>query len=59
MSEQKKTTAYLAEADNGMLVRVPEEKMESWQKAQKGRGNAPLNKAERQLKDSVLRMLYG
>lgn len=52
-------TTYLVEASNGQMVRVPEEKMESWQQAQKERGSEPLSSSERQLRDSVLQMIYG
>lgn len=48
-------TTYLVEAENGMLYRVPEDKLESWEKADH---SAPLNKAERQLVDRLLREIY-
>ncbi len=55
---QNGRTVYLAEAEDGFLTRVPEEKLESWQEAQ-GRPAAPLNKAEQRLKDKILRRIYG
>lgn len=50
---------YLIEDGDGFLTRVPEDKLESWQTAQKERGGAPLTKAEQQLKDRIVQMLYG
>ena len=50
---------YLMEAANGMLVRVPESKLESWQAAQRSAGMRPLTEAEKQLRDRILQDLYG
>ena len=50
---------YLIEGKDGFLTRVPEDKLESWQKAQRERGDAPLSRAEQQLKDRIVQMLYG
>ena len=47
------------ETEDGFLVRVPESKVESWTRAQKERGSAPLNRAEQQLKDKLVRQIYG
>lgn len=49
----------LMEASNGMLVQVPEEKMNDWLEAQQSEADAPLNSGELQLLDKVLEMLYG
>ena len=61
--EQQKTGKsgknLLVEADSGMLVRVPEEKLESWERAQKERGSEPLSSSERRVIDRILQMLYG
>lgn len=55
----KEETVYLMEARNGMLVRVPESKLEAWQKAQaSGERDRPLNSAEQQLKERILQDLY-
>lgn len=54
--KQQGKTRYLMETDDGFLVRVPEDKMESWQKADH---SAPLTPAEQRLKDRILDELYG
>ena len=54
--KQQGKTRYLMETDDGFLVSVPEDKVESWQRADH---NAPLNKAEQRLKDRILDELYG
>ena len=54
--KQQGKTRYLMETDGGFLVRVPEDKVESWQKADH---SAPLTPAEQRLKDRILDELYG
>ena len=49
-------SSYLMETKDGMLVRVPADKVESWQKADH---SAPLTAAERQLIDRLKQELYG
>lgn len=49
-------SSYLMETEDGFLTRVPEDKVESWQKADH---SAPLNRAEQRLKDRILDELYG
>ena len=44
------------ETEDGMSVTVPEDKMESWQKADH---KAPLSKAEQRLKDAIVTSIYG
>ena len=51
----EKEAAYLSEADDGMLVRVPESKADAWAAADH---SAPLNKAEQRLKDRILQEIY-
>lgn len=50
---------YLIEGRDGFLTRVPADKLESWQKTQQERGDAPLSREEQQLKDRIVQMLYG
>ena len=52
----QKQNVYLIETEDGSLVRVPEDKLEAWEKADH---KAPLSKAEQQFKDRILRELYG
>ena len=49
---------YLMEDKDGFTVRVPESKLEAWQKAQ-SEEPAPLNKAEQQLVDKIVQRIYG
>ena len=56
MEQRKGKTRYLVETEDGFLVSVPEDKMESWQKADH---DAPLTPAEQRLKDRILEELYG
>lgn len=48
----------LAETEDGFLTRVPEEKLEARKKAQAGPA-APLNRAERQLRDKIVQRVFG
>ena len=52
-------TTYLIETDDGYLTRVPESKLDAWEEAQRERGNEPLNRGEQQLKDAIVRGIYG
>lgn len=54
--KQQGKTRYLMETDDGFLVSVPADKVESWQKADH---SAPLTSAEQRLKDRILDELYG
>lgn len=60
-SEQPlKETTYLMETEDGMMVRVPESKLESWQAAQEaGVPDKPLSQAERRLIDSLVQRTFG
>ena len=60
-SEQPlKETTYLMETEDGMMVRVPESKLESWQKAQSGSKTSPeLTKAEQRLRDRIMQDIFG
>lgn len=53
-----KEKVYLLEDKDGFLVRVPESKLEAWEKAQ-ARADEPLNNSERQVVDRIVSMLYG
>ena len=50
---------FLMEAQNGMLVRVPQSKLESWQAAQNSAAVPGLTAAERRLRDRIMQDLYG
>ena len=51
---------FLMEAQNGMLVRVPQSKLESWQAAQEaGVPDEPLSQAEQRLIDSLVQRAFG
>ena len=53
-----KEKVYLLEDKDGFLVRVPESKLEAWEKAQ-ARADEPLNNSEQQVVDRIVSMLYG
>lgn len=55
---KQKETIYLMEDKDGFLVRVPESKLDAWCKAQ-AEPPRPLNKAEQQVIDKAVSMLYG
>ena len=50
---------FLMEARNGMLVRVPQSKLESWQAAQNSAAAPGLTEAELRLRDRIISDLYG
>ena len=50
---------YLMEADNGMLVNVPEEKLEDWVQMQGEEATQELTQEEEGILERVLEMLYG
>ena len=50
---------FLMEAQNGMLVRVPQSKLESWQAAQSSATAPGLTAAEQRLRDRIMQDLYG
>lgn len=54
--QAKPGNSYLMEMEDGSLVRVPEEKLEAWERADH---KAPLTPAERQLKERLLASIYG
>lgn len=49
---------YLMEDKDGFMVRVPASKLEAWKKAQQDPPR-PLNKAEQQLCDMIVRRIFG
>ena len=50
---------YLVETEDGYAVRVPADRMESWQKAQEEHGSDPLTPFEQRLKERLLARVYG
>lgn len=52
-------TVYYMEAANGMIVRVPESKLDTWQKAQEGQGQQLTEEQKRMIKDKIIREIYG
>lgn len=55
MEQRKQGNRYLVEMEDGFLVRVPEEKMEAWQRADH---KAPLTPEEQRFKERLLASLY-
>lgn len=55
MEQRKQGNSYLVEMEDGFLVRVPEEKMEAWQRADH---KAPLTPEEQRFKERLLASLY-
>ena len=53
---QPEGPAYRMEAENGLLVSVPEEKRKAWEEAQAKR---PPEKCVQRLKDMLLSEIYG
>ena len=56
--KRKEQETYLMEAANGMLVEVPADRLESWQKAQDEIRRGTY-KPDEQLRDKIVSMLYG
>ena len=56
--ERTRETVYLMEDKDGFLVRVPESRLEAWERAQQ-EPSRPLNRAERQLVDRIVESIYG
>ena len=54
-----KEQTYLMESQSGMLVRVPESKLDRWQAAQEGKGPKPTAKQRQLLKDRIRQEIYG
>lgn len=57
-ARQNRETVYLLEDKDGFMVRVPESKLEAWEKAQR-EPSRPLNRAEQQLIDRIVESVYG
>lgn len=55
-AQNSRASSYLLETADGFSVRVPADRVESWQKADH---NAPLTRAEQLLKERILDELYG
>ena len=51
-------TTYLMESKDGMLVRVPESKLDAWMEAQEHLDD-PLTPEEQKLLDEMVRRVYG
>ena len=60
MAEKQRNGAqsYLVEMEDGTLVNVPADKLDSWSRAQ-AEGPRPLNKAEQRLRDRIVQEIYG
>lgn len=50
---------YLVESKNGMLIRVPQSKYDSWKKAQSSKESPQLTEEEQLLKQMILDDIYG
>lgn len=50
---------YWMESANGMTVRVPESKLDTWQKAQEGQEQQLTEEQKRMIKDKIIREIYG
>ena len=58
-SSPAQETTYLMEAANGMLVRVPESRLEAWEQTQRSGTENGLQQQKQLLKDRILADLYG
>ena len=61
-AEKPKEPVYYMESANGMLVRVPQSKLEAWQAEQDRQRNCEnleLTEQERKLKEDILERIYG
>ena len=58
-SSSQQEPVYLMEARNGMLVRVPQSKLEDWKREQSSREAQQLTKEEQLLRDRILQDIYG
>lgn len=58
-STPQEEPVFLMETPNGMLVRVPQSKLESWQAAQNSAAAPGLTAAEQRLRDRIMQDLYG
>lgn len=56
--KQERQTHLLLEAENGMMVDVPEDRLESWEQGQEAVRNGTY-KVDEQLRDKIVSMLYG
>ena len=55
----QKGERYLIEDEDGFLISVPAEKLETREQAQKERSGVPLSRAEQQLRDRIVQMVFG
>lgn len=58
-AQQSRGETYLMEDEDGFLISVPAEKLSAREQAQNERGSAPLSKAEQQLRDRIVQMVFG
>ena len=58
-TKSNRGTIYYMESANGMIVRVPEGKLDTWQKAQEGQGQQLTGEQKRMIKDKIIREIYG
>lgn len=59
MEQNRQGRRYLMEDGDGFLISVPEEKLDSREQAQQERAEAPLSRAEQQLRDRIVQMVFG
>ena len=55
----KQEKVYLMEARNGLLVRVPESRLEAWQAAQEQGSDPAFEDTKRRLADKIVQKIYG
>lgn len=59
MERSRQDKRYLMEDEDGFLISVPEDKLDSREQARRERAGAPLSKAEQQLRDRIVQMVFG
>lgn len=50
---------FLMESSDGMLVRVPEDKLDAWQAVQEGRGPVPSPEMKKLFREEITKRIYG
>ena len=55
---KRREKTYLLEDKDGFLVRVPESKLDTWEKVQT-KGDAPLTPSEREVVNRIVERIYG
>jgi len=57
--QQPDPGAFMMEDEDGFLIRVPADKIESWQRARAGQSNGPSNAQRQYVTDRILQKIYG